>query len=84
VAATVTLTPVYVFPVLDENLAFVSTERRVYGDTQTLLLTASGIVVPEPVNLALVAALGGSAIAVAARRRSRAGRADRSPPPPGP
>lgn len=69
VAATVTLTPVYVFPVLDENLDLVSTERRVYGDTQTLLLNAAGVVVPEPGHLPLVAAAMAAGIAIAARHR---------------
>lgn len=70
VAATVTLTPVYVFPVLDQDLTFVSAERRVYGDTQTLFLTGTGVVVPEPGGLALMGCLAATACAVAARRRS--------------
>lgn len=65
VAATVTLTPVYVFPLLDENLNYIESERRVYGDTRTLLLNSAGVVVPEPTSLGLVA-LGA---AMALRRR---------------
>jgi hypothetical protein len=42
--ARVTFTPVYVFPVLDENYELVRTERRVYGDEVVLELDADGVV----------------------------------------
>lgn len=85
IAAMVTLTPVYVFPLLDENLGFVGTERRVYGDTRTVLIDSGGIiVVPEPASLGLM--LGGVGAAIAAALRGRAIRAagGRSPHPPAP
>lgn len=40
--ARVTLTPVHVFPVLDQDRDLVRTERRVYGDGVTLLLDRNG------------------------------------------
>jgi hypothetical protein len=43
--AEVTFTPVYVFPVFDEDFELVRTERRVYGDEIVLRFDASGQVV---------------------------------------
>ncbi|ACQ82218.1 metallophosphoesterase [Beutenbergia cavernae DSM 12333] len=43
--ATVTFTPVYVFPVLDSEYEVVRTERRTYDDVVTLELDASGRIV---------------------------------------
>ncbi|WP_197430204.1 fibronectin type III domain-containing protein [Auraticoccus cholistanensis] len=40
--ATMTLTPVHVFPVLDADRQLVRTERRVYGDVVTIELDARG------------------------------------------
>lgn len=40
--AELTLTPVYVFPVLDENYDLVRTERRVYDDVVTVYLDDAG------------------------------------------
>jgi hypothetical protein len=45
--ARVTLTPVQVFPVLDDDRALVRTERRVYGDGVTLVLDRNGRVVSD-------------------------------------
>lgn len=42
--AEITLSPVYVFPVLDENYNLVETERRVYDDVVTLQVDADGTV----------------------------------------
>jgi 3',5'-cyclic AMP phosphodiesterase CpdA len=43
--AKVTFTPVYVFPVFDENFELIRTERRVYNDEVVLHVDASGQVV---------------------------------------
>jgi hypothetical protein len=69
--ALMTLTPVYVFPVLDANYQLLRTERRVYGDEVQLMLGMDGsviAVVPEPATWAL-ALLGAAGIAGAVRRR---------------
>lgn len=42
--AEIILSPVYVFPVLDENYNLVKTERRVYDDVVTLQVEADGTV----------------------------------------
>lgn len=42
--AEITLTPVYVFPVLDDNYNLVNTERRVYDDVVTLTVDEDGTV----------------------------------------
>lgn len=47
VAATMTLTPVYSFPLLDENLSVLGTERRTYDDEVVLVLGEDGTVLPE-------------------------------------
>ncbi|MEL6936188.1 MAG: metallophosphoesterase [Cyanobacteria bacterium J06607_17] len=44
----VTFTPVYSFPLLDSNYNVLGTERRVYSDEISLLLTPEGTVVPVP------------------------------------
>ncbi|MDO5635148.1 MAG: metallophosphoesterase family protein [Micrococcus sp.] len=44
--AEMTLTPVYVFPVLDAQYRLVRTERRVYDDVQTVRFDRSGM--PKP------------------------------------
>lgn len=81
VAATVTLTPVYVFPLLDANLDYVGSERRVYGDTRTLYLDAAGVVVvPEPGSLGLVALVAGVGIVRGRRRAGALGRIAGSSP----
>ena len=51
VAATMTLTPVYSFPLLDEDLTVLGTERRTYDDEVVLLIGEDGTVLadtPEP------------------------------------
>lgn len=45
-AARVTLTPVYVFPVLNGDYELQRTERRVYGDEVVLTVGADGTVLP--------------------------------------
>ena len=42
VAAKLTTTPVYLFPVLDSNYDLVRVERRVYNDVQEILLDKDG------------------------------------------
>ena len=42
-----TLTPVYLFPQMDDDYAVTGTERRVYDDVVTLELTADGEVVAD-------------------------------------
>ncbi|UFU07915.1 metallophosphoesterase family protein [Ruania halotolerans] len=42
-----TLTPVYLFPLMDEDYTVTGTERRVYDDVVTLELTADGSVVAD-------------------------------------
>ena len=68
--AKITLTPVYLFPVLDSNYNLVRTERRVYSDEITLLVGRDGAVVavPEPSSLALMA-LGAALLSARVRRR---------------
>ncbi|MFN4243501.1 MAG: metallophosphoesterase [Tepidisphaerales bacterium] len=58
--AMITLTPVYVFPVLDSQYNLLRTERRVYGDEIVLYVNAAGQVIPEPgaLGVALLAGLG--------------------------
>lgn len=41
--AEMTLTPVYIFPILDDNYEFVSSERRVYDDVVQLYFNEEGI-----------------------------------------
>lgn len=48
--AEMTLTPVYVFPVLDENYDLERTERREYDDVVTVHLDAEGKVAPPASN----------------------------------
>jgi hypothetical protein len=45
--AEMTLSPVYLFPVLDENYDFVRTERRVYDDVVTVRLGDDGTPLAE-------------------------------------
>jgi len=47
VAATMTLTPVYSFPLLDEELTVQGTERRTYDDEVVLAIAEDGTVLPE-------------------------------------
>ncbi|WP_176554781.1 metallophosphoesterase family protein [Georgenia sp. 311] len=47
VAATMTLTPVYSFPLLDEDLTVLGTERRTYDDEVVLLIGEDGTVLPD-------------------------------------
>jgi len=64
--ARLTLTPVYSFPLLDENYELIGdTERRVYGDEFELFINESGQVIPEPTSAALLL----SAAALLLRRR---------------
>ena len=68
--AKVTLTPVYSFPVLDENYNLLGTERRVYADVTTLYIDNLGGVapIPEPGTWAMM--LGGLlGLGAVARRR---------------
>ncbi|WP_199326247.1 purple acid phosphatase family protein [Nostoc parmelioides] len=65
--AKVALTPVYIFPILDENYNLVRTERRTYNDGITLLVDSNGQIfqsVPEPSAILgfLAFALGGLGI----------------------
>ncbi|KAB8130779.1 metallophosphoesterase family protein [Gracilibacillus oryzae] len=43
--AALKLSPVYIFPVLDDNYELISTERRVYDDVQTIHFDESGNIV---------------------------------------
>lgn len=47
VAAKLTTTPVYLFPVLDSNYELVRVERRVYNDVQEIYLDAKGKPLPR-------------------------------------
>lgn len=64
--AKITLTPVYVLPILDGNYDLLSSERRVYGDEIVLFVDPSGRVIPEPGALGLLA---GAALPLMRRRR---------------
>jgi hypothetical protein len=70
--AKVTLTPVYLFPVLDSEYNLVETQRRVYDDAVTVYLNSAGQVtaVPEPAEYAMLLA-GLTVVGFAARRRRR-------------
>jgi len=59
--ARITLTPVYSFPLLDDNYDLLGTERRVYGDEIVLMVNSAGQVIPEPASLGLLA-VGGLAL----------------------
>ncbi len=45
--AELTLTPVYIFPILDDNYDLVRTERRVYDDVQTIYFDEMGNVIQK-------------------------------------
>ncbi|MGC0142128.1 FIMAH domain-containing protein [Pseudactinotalea sp. Z1732] len=45
--ATMSLTPVYSFPLLDDDLDVLGTERRIYDDEVSLAIGADGTVEPE-------------------------------------
>ncbi|MEM9152071.1 MAG: PEP-CTERM sorting domain-containing protein [Cyanobacteria bacterium P01_F01_bin.3] len=66
----VTFTPVYSFPLLDSNYNVLGTERRVYSDKISLVLTPEGTVVPvpEPGVLSGLALFGLSALGLRKRR----------------
>lgn len=64
--AKITLTPVYVLPILDGNYDLLSSERRVYGDEIVLFVDPSGRVIPEPGALGMLAC---AAIPLMRRRR---------------
>ena len=68
--ARVTLTPVYVFPLLDDNYQLIGTERRVYADEVVMYIGFDGAVVqvPEPASLLMMGA-GVLGLLGAARRR---------------
>jgi hypothetical protein len=48
--AEMTLSPVYLFPVMDEGYDVVRTERRLYDDVQSIHLDDDGRPVSEPVD----------------------------------
>lgn len=50
--AEMTMTPVYVFPILDEEYNVVDTERRVYDDVVTIFLDAQGRVLRQAAHCA--------------------------------
>lgn len=56
--AKITLTPVYVFPVLDSEYNLLRTERRVYGDEIVLFVNSAGQVIPEPASLGVFVLAG--------------------------
>jgi hypothetical protein len=64
--AKITLTPVYVLPVLDGNYDLVRSERKLYGDEIVLFVDPSGRVIPEPGALGV---LGASGVLLVRRRR---------------
>ena len=65
----VTFTPVYSFPLLDSDYNVLGTERRVYNDEISLLLTPEGTVVPvpEPGSVSALALFGLSALGLRKR-----------------
>jgi hypothetical protein len=72
--ARVTLTPVYVFPLLDDNYQLIGTERRVYADEVVMYIGFDGAVVqvPEPASLLMMGAGVLGLLGAARRRRAQA------------
>lgn len=70
--AKVTLTPVYSFPILDENYNLVRTERRTYNDGITLFVDSNGQIlqsVPEPSAILSFLAFGLGSIGIKLRNQ---------------
>jgi Calcineurin-like phosphoesterase len=73
-SAKITMTPVYSFPILDQNYNLLRTERRVYDDGVTLIVDASGRVtkpVPEPGLVIGLLTLGLGAVTLKSSSRNR-------------